>query len=34
MRQSSLSHMADAILDACGEVAKGPARAVDVRRAV
>jgi two-component system chemotaxis response regulator CheB len=34
MRQSSLSHMADAILEACDEVAKGPARSADVRRAV
>jgi two-component system chemotaxis response regulator CheB len=33
-RQSSLSHMADAILEACDEVAKGAARPADVRRAV
>lgn len=33
MRQSSLSHMADAILEACDEVAKGAGRTADLRHA-
>jgi two-component system chemotaxis response regulator CheB len=33
MRQSSLSHMADAILEACDGAARGTARAVDLRPA-
>jgi two-component system chemotaxis response regulator CheB len=34
VRQASLSHMADAILEACDDTAKGAARSADPRRAV
>jgi two-component system chemotaxis response regulator CheB len=34
MRQAALSHMADAILEACDDTAKGAARSADPRRAV
>jgi two-component system chemotaxis response regulator CheB len=34
MRQASLSHMADAILEACDDTAKGAARSADPRRVV